>query len=143
VQNIFPSRLSKRVRASHHQLFFGEQDMLQGKRVLIIEDDPLLLMSLEDMLAELGCTVAGSAMALAPAVALARELSVDLAVLDVNLAGELVTPAAEVLVSRGIPFVFATGYDLGIVPTLQDRPLLRKPYTRSQLAEVLLRATTT
>src|SRR5689334_12522959 len=115
----------------------GERDMvLQGKRVLIIEDDPLLLMSLEDMLAELGCTVAGSAMALTPALALARELSIDLAVLDVNLAGELVTPAAEVLASRGIPFVFATGYDLGIVPALQDRPLLRKPYTRNQLAEV-------
>ena len=113
---------------------------LEGKRVLLVEDDALLLMSLEDMMSEFGCAIVGIAMALDAAVQLARDADIDLGVLDVNLAGELVTPAAQLLVQRGVPLVFATGYDAHIVPTLADRPRVSKPYTRQQLKDAMLKA---
>jgi DNA-binding response OmpR family regulator len=113
---------------------------LQGKRVLIIEDDALLLMSIQDMVSDFGCTVAGCAMALEPALQMARDLAVDIAVLDVNLGGRLVTPVAELLAAKGVPFVFATGYDKHIVPSLADRPRVTKPYTGQQLEAALRRA---
>ena len=113
---------------------------LQGKRVLVVEDDALLLMSLQDMLADFGCAVAGCAMALEPALQMARDLPVDLAVLDVNLGGEMVTPVAEFLAGKGVPFVFATGYDSHIVPSLIDRPRVAKPYTGKQLEAALRKA---
>ena len=113
---------------------------LQGKRVLVVEDDALLLMALQDMLSDLGCSVAGCAMALDPALQMARDLPVDVALLDVNLGGELVTPVAELLAGKGVPFVFATGYDSHIVPSLADRPRVAKPYTGKQLEAALRRA---
>jgi DNA-binding response OmpR family regulator len=116
---------------------------LEGKRVLIVEDDALLLMSLQDMMSDFGCAVAGCAMALDPALQMARDLPIDIAVLDVNLAGELVTPVAELLAAKGVPFVFATGYDSHIVPSLADRPRVAKPYTGKQLEAALRRALAT
>lgn len=116
---------------------------LQGKRVLLVEDDVLLLMSLQDMVAGFGCSVADSAMAVAPALSLARDASIDVAVLDVNLNGELVTPVAELLVARGVPFIFATGYDARILPSLADRPRVAKPYSAEQIRDALLQALAT
>ena len=69
----------------------------------------------------------------------ARTLAGDLALLDVNLAGELSYPVAEVLLSRNIPFVFATGYGLTALPEeLRDVRVLPKPFRIKQLAEMLL-----
>jgi CheY-like chemotaxis protein len=116
---------------------------LQGKRVLLVEDDVLLLMSLQDMVEGFGCSVADSAMAVAPALSLARDASIDVAVLDVNLNGELVTPVAELLVARGVPFIFATGYDARILPSLADRPRVAKPYSAEQIRDALLQALAT
>jgi CheY-like chemotaxis protein len=116
---------------------------LQGKRVLLVEDDVLLLMSLQDMVAGFGCSVADSAMAVAPALSLARDAPIDVAVLDVNLNGELVTPVAELLVARGVPFIFATGYDARILPSLADRPRVAKPYSAEQIRDALLQALAT
>ena len=113
---------------------------LQGKRVLVIEDEALLLMTVQDMLADFGCQVVGSATALSPAVQMARDLSLDLAVLDVNLNGELVTPAAEILAERRVPFVFATGYDSHVVNGFAGRPRVLKPFTQEQLKDAMLRA---
>ena len=113
---------------------------LQGKRVMVVEDDALLLISLQHMLADLGCAVAGTAMALGPALEMARDLAVDLAVLDVNLNGELVIPVAETLAARGVPFVFATGYGADILSAFAGRPLVAKPYTRQQLEDGMMRA---
>jgi CheY-like chemotaxis protein len=113
---------------------------LEGKRILLVEDDGLLLMSLQDMMQQFGCVIAGSAMELPAALDLAKSSAIDLAVLDVNLAGQLVTPAAEVLAERGVPLVFATGYDAQIVPALAARPRVRKPYTADQLRQAMLHA---
>jgi DNA-binding response OmpR family regulator len=110
---------------------------LQGKRVLLVEDDALLMMSLMDTMEEFGCEVVGSATAVHQAFEMARDLPIDFAVLDVNLGGKLVTPVAEVLAARGIPFIFATGYDASIVLSLADRPRVPKPYGATELRTAL------
>jgi DNA-binding response OmpR family regulator len=113
---------------------------LLGKRVLLVEDDVLLMMSLQDMVADFGCTVADCAMSVGAALELARDTAIDIAVLDVNLQGELVTPVAELLAARGVPFIFATGYDALIVPSLAGRPRVAKPYRAEQIRDAMLRA---
>jgi CheY-like chemotaxis protein len=104
-------------------------------RILIVEDEMLVAMNIEDMLLELGHEVAGIASRLGPALTLAREGRFDVAMLDVNLAGERSFPVADLLIARGIPFVFATGYGPeGIDPKYRDRPVLQKPFRARDLA---------
>ena len=82
--------------------------------------------------------VSATASRLRDAVQQARALSIDVALLDVNLAGELSYPVAEILRARDIPFVFATGYGVaGLSPDMRDAPVLSKPFRQSQLAEAL------
>jgi CheY-like chemotaxis protein len=100
-----------------------------GKRILIVEDEPMIRMLLADMLVELGYTIAAEAGRIEEALAAATTLNFDLAILDVNLNGETIAPVAAVLVARGLPFVFATGYGLDDLPDgFRERPALRKPY---------------
>lgn len=116
----------------------AEQDRLAGRRVLIVEDEVLVCMLLEDMLETLGCTLVGPASRLDKALQLAREASIDSAILDVNLAGQEVYPVAEALAARGIPFVFATGYGTtGLRAPYQDSPTLQKPFSQDDLQRVL------
>jgi hypothetical protein len=83
------------------------------------------------MLLSLGCEVVGPVAKVARGLVLAREEPLDGAILDINVAGELVYPIAEVLNARGIALVFASGYDrgLGVPANLADYPRIRKPYT--------------
>lgn len=98
----------------------------------------LVAMNIEDMLLELGHEVAGLASRLAPALALAREGRFDAAMLDVNLAGEPTFAVADLLIERGIPFLFATGYGLqGIEERYRDFPVLQKPFRTGELGEAL------
>ena len=111
---------------------------LTGLRVLVVEDEAVIAMLVEDSLVELGCEVVGSASRLGDALAKAEALEVDVALLDVNLAGRLSYPVAEMLQSRNVPFVFTTGYGQAALPAaLQKAPVLSKPFTRKQLAEAL------
>ena len=101
----------------------------------------LVAMNIEDMLLELGHEVAGLASRLGPALSLAREGRFDLAMLDVNLAGEPSFPVADVLRQRGIPFLFATGYGVqGIAEGYRSAFVLQKPF-RARDLEQALRAT--
>jgi CheY-like chemotaxis protein len=110
-------------------------------RILIVEDEMLVAMNIEDMLLDLGHEVAGLAGRLEPALALAREAEIDVAMLDVNLAGEQSFPVADALIERGVPFLFATGYGLkGIPECYRDRPVLQKPFRGQDLAGALRRA---
>jgi CheY-like chemotaxis protein len=84
----------------------------QRRRVLVIEDEVIVGMLLEDMLEELGCVVAAISTHIEEALQLARALDIDLAILDINLGGKQSFPVADVLKSRGVPFMFATGYAL-------------------------------
>jgi DNA-binding response OmpR family regulator len=103
-------------------------------RILIVEDEMLLAMNIEDMLLDVGHEVAGIAGRLEPALALAREGDFDVAMLDVNLAGDRSFPVADALAERGIPFLFATGYGrAGIEEPYRDRPVLQKPFRAAEL----------
>jgi len=107
-------------------------------RILIVEDEMLVAMNIEDMLLDLGHEVAGIASRLEPALALAREGEFDVAMLDVNLAGEQSFPVADMLLHRGIPFLFATGYGAkGIPDSYQMHPVLQKPFRMGELSEML------
>ncbi len=113
---------------------------LAGKRVLIVEDELLVAMLVEDMLADAGCVVVGPFARLPVAMAAARVEAVDVALLDVNVAGEMVFPVAHMLEGRGIPFLFVTGYGQAALPL--DRPHWRacaKPFQPQHLTECLAR----
>lgn len=111
---------------------------LDGVRVIIVEDEALVALLLEDMLTDMGCRITGTAWRLPQAEALAQSAQVDIALLDVNLAGERVYPVAEILESRAIPFVFATGYGAdGVPPHLQRYRVVTKPVSRSELEQAL------
>lgn len=107
-------------------------------RILIVEDEMLVAMNVEDMLLELGHEVAGLASRLAPALALARDGRFDAAMLDVNLAGEPSFPVADLLIERGVPFLFATGYGRqGIEERYRGFPILQKPFRAAELGAAL------
>ena len=107
---------------------------LGGARVLIVEDAVLLALELETGLSDAGAQIVGPAYELAEAMALLDQ-EIDAAVLDANLNGMSVTPVAEALAARGIPFVFATGYgEAGGAPSGFDAPIIRKPYDVTQVA---------
>ncbi|WP_062203196.1 response regulator [Aureimonas sp. AU12] len=110
-----------------------------GLRVFAVEDESLVAMQLEDILEELGCEIVGMAMRVGRALEMLGALrAVDVAVLDMNVAGEKVYPVAEYLRSRDIPIVFATGYGRnGIMEEWRDNPILQKPYTGDQVAEAI------
>jgi CheY-like chemotaxis protein len=116
---------------------------LNGRRVLVVEDEALVSMLLEDMLDDLGCQIVGPMMRVQDALMLVRDESqvIDIAILDVNLAGERSFPVAEALAARGCLFVLATGYDdSGIDERWRDRPMLRKPFLPHQLERALREA---
>ena len=112
--------------------------MLLGTRVFIVEDESLIAMMLEDFLAELDCKVVANSARLDDAVKLARVVEIDVAILDINLAGRMSYPVAEVLLDRNIPFLFATGYGTaGLPDILRKVPVLGKPFMLPQLARAL------
>ncbi len=114
-----------------------------GLKVLLVEDEALVAMLVEDMLAEQGCSVVAAASRLEEALAKVRDVSLDfdVAILDLNLAGETTFPVAEALARRGVPFVFATGYGAaGLPPEWRARPTLQKPFTAADVASALERA---
>ena len=90
----------------------------------------MIAMMIEDYLEHLGCTVVATAARLEDALESAQTLAVDVAVLDVNLAGQLSYPVAIVLRRRNIPFLFATGYGaVGLPSELSDAPLAMRSLT--------------
>lgn len=113
-------------------------DLLAGRRILVVEDEMLVLMNVVTVLEELGCSVICTAASVTQALLLLAEHEFDAAVLDVNLRGELSYPVADALRQRGIPFAFSTGYgDHGERFDFDDRPLLRKPYPRAAFIGVV------
>lgn len=107
-------------------------------RVLLVEDEPLLLMAASDMLSDLGHHVAGMATRLDSALQAAHSIAVEVAVLDVNLSGDRIDQVATVLARRGIPFVFTTGYGPSTLPpAFVGRPCVCKPFAIEQLGDAL------
>ena len=109
-----------------------------GMRVLVVEDELMIRMLLQDMLDDLGHTLAGEAGHIDEALALAKRAEFDVAILDVNLGGQPISPVVEVLIARGLPFVFATGYGQRGVPERYSKiPTLQKPFQADALALAL------
>jgi two-component SAPR family response regulator len=112
-------------------------------KVLVVEDESLVALDIENMLEEMGCKVVASVPRLVKALDLASRLDFDLAVLDINLAGEVVYPLAFRLAERGIPFLFSTGYSTATLPPeLSDRPIVKKPVAPANLKRAVALART-
>jgi CheY-like chemotaxis protein len=109
------------------------------RRVLVVEDELLVAMELERLLREAGCAVLGPAPSVGRALALIRADPPDIGLLDVNLGGHWVTPVAEALAARGLPFVLVTSYAPAALgePILDGAPLVGKPFTRPALVRAL------
>ena len=113
---------------------------MSGLRLIVVEDESLVAMMMEDMLADLGCQVVGSFGGLQAAFAWLDGAAQppDGAILDVNLGGgEMVFPLAEALTARRVPFAFATGYGAISDPRFAAAPLMHKPVQEAELARVL------
>jgi DNA-binding response OmpR family regulator len=111
---------------------------LKGKRVLIVEDEPLLSMDMEASLTEAGCEIGGPAGTLAKAKQLIASKDCDAALLDANLAGESVGELAAALTQRNIPFAFVTGYGREALPQgFREAIVLVKPFSKHQLRSVV------
>ena len=107
-------------------------------RTIVVEDEPLVRLMTEDILAAVGCVIVGSASSLAEALNCIATTEIDLAVLDINLAGTEVYPAAELLHTKGTPIIFVTGYGRrGVQRAWQRFPILQKPFTSRELAEAI------
>jgi CheY-like chemotaxis protein len=111
---------------------------LKGRRILIVEDSPVVGPFTADMLEDLGCEVVGPAPNMAAARLLAEAGGFDAALMDVHIRGERVFPLCEMLATKGVPFVLTSGYaDWHMADKWEDRPRLQKPYTIAQIEEVL------
>ena len=102
----------------------------------------MIRMLLEGMLTDLGHTVAAEAGGIEEALSLAKQGEFDVPVLDVNLNDKPITPVVEVLVQRGVPFVFASGYgQRGVPEAYRQNPTLQKPFQVEALAQAIDEAT--
>jgi len=120
-----------------------QRSPLEGRRIIIVEDEPLILMDMEQSLSEAGAEIAGTAGNLDAAKDLVSHTECDAALLDTNLSGERVEELAMTLTRRNIPFAFVTGYGRDALPEgFREGVLLNKPFSPEQLAatlEMLLR----
>ena len=107
-------------------------------RILIVEDEPLVSILIEDVLAEIGWDFVGPARSVSEALALAEVEALSAAVLDVNLDGMPVDPVSEALERRGIPYLLMTGYQRAELPlSLRHAPVLEKPFEPMTLLDAV------
>jgi CheY-like chemotaxis protein len=113
-------------------------DPIKTTRILVVEDEYLIRMLLEDMLADLGYEIAAAVGTIAEACAFAETGAFELAILDVNVDGKEIYPVADILAKRGLPFVFVSGYGEGsLAERYRGRPSLQKPFQAEQLKTTL------
>ena len=113
---------------------------LSGRHVLVVEDEMMILMMIEDMLADLGCESVTAAATVDQALAMIDAQVFDVAMLDMNLDGDESYPVADALAARGVPFVFSTGYsEKSVRDDYRDRPVLRKPFKERDLIDTVKR----
>jgi CheY-like chemotaxis protein len=115
-----------------------KKEPLKGLKVLVVEDQAPIALQMEDMLVDSGCEVVGPASRVGQALRLLSDNAVDAAVLDLNIAGELVYPVADALDARGLPYIFATGYSPSdVADGYGHRPVLQKPFSRRVFLEAI------
>lgn len=110
---------------------------LQGRRFLVVEDEPLIGLEIVSLLEELGISVTGPVGNEREALEAIQSTPLDMALLDANLSGLPVDAIAAALTSASVPFVFVTGYSRDSLPAaFNSAPVLSKPFTTEQLSEV-------
>lgn len=115
-------------------------DSHRRARFLIVEDEFMIAMILEDYLADMGFEAKWQADNISDAVDIvAGNTDIDAAILDVNLRGEPVTPVAERLKARGVPFCFITGYGAGATTGYPEAPIISKPFDMETFQGTILR----
>jgi CheY-like chemotaxis protein len=114
--------------------------MLKGRRILIVEDEALVAVTVVDILVSQGAIVLGPAPSIGNALALIETTAFDMAILDVNLRGESIEPVAHRLFEHGTPFVFATGYGRNPPGPWVGAPTLGKPFTEVELLRAVQQA---
>ena len=113
----------------------------RGGSVFLVEDEVMIRMMVADMLEELGYSVAAEAGEIGEAMKLAETAEFDLAILDVNVNGKMISPVADLIKARQRPFIFATGYgSSGLPEEYRDRPALQKPFQIETLARTIEQA---
>lgn len=114
---------------------------LIGKRVLVVEDEPIIGLLLKEFLEDAGIAVTGPAQTVAEGVAMAQTAELDAAVVDASLGGHSSDPVADILVQRGIPIIFATGRpESELRARYSQSVILRKPYRHLDLLAALAKA---
>lgn len=112
---------------------------LEGRRVLVVEDEFLIAEQIVEALEAAGAVPVGPAPSVAAAMRLAERETLDAAVLDMNLQGKPVWPVAAAMRARGVPYIFATGY--GEIAPPPDEALrahfIQKPFERADLLAAL------
>jgi CheY-like chemotaxis protein len=115
--------------------------LLSGRSILVIEDEMLILMMIEDMLADLGCESVSIASKIGQAITLIDGQVFDAAMVDLNLSGVESYPIADALVARDVPYFFSTGSSVAnIKDGYRDQDVLKKPFTFDQLSDMLSRS---
>jgi DNA-binding response OmpR family regulator len=106
--------------------------------VLLVEDEIMIRMMVAEMLEELGHRVAAETGEINQAIRLAQNTEFDLAILDVNVQGSLITPVAELITTLNRPIIFATGYGPASIPEeFRSHPSLEKPFLIEKLARTI------
>ena len=109
-----------------------------GSSVFLVEDEVMIRMMVADMLGELGYSIAAEAGEINEAIRLAQSAEFDLAILDVNVNGKVISPVADLIAARNRPFIFATGYgSSGLPAEYRDRPALQKPFQIETLGRMI------
>ena len=109
-----------------------------GGSIFLVEDEVMIRMMVADMLEELGYIIAAEAGEVGEAIRLAQSIEFDIAILDVNVNGKVISPVADLIAARNRPFIFATGYgSSGLPAEYRDRPALQKPFQIETLARAI------
>ena len=109
-------------------------DACRGRKVLLVEDSPVISEATEMMLADMGCAVVGPAGTMAPALRLATDEQLDAAVVDINIRGGKAFAILTILEKREVPFLLTSGYaDWSMPEEWRGRPRLAKPYGEDDL----------
>ncbi|MFA5901154.1 MAG: response regulator [Hyphomicrobium sp.] len=112
--------------------------LLTGRRILVVEDEMLIGLMIEDMLADLGCEAVTRAATSDVAVDLVDRQTFDAALLDMNLNGASSRTVAQALQAHGVPFAIATGNSVDDMwDDFRDRAILRKPFQYGELERII------
>jgi CheY-like chemotaxis protein len=115
--------------------------LLSSRRVLVVEDEILILMMIEDMLTDLGCESIAVASKVDQAIKLVEGQVFDAAMLDINLNGIASYAIADALTARRVPYFFSTGNGVkDMKEGYRDQDVLKKPFTFDQLSNMFSRS---